>query len=117
LNSSRRLAKSGGVATQFDTIVVTITKPMRYKIDEPLLGRLIKNGAFSLISDGREATHGPVNIASFYLRDRPDATSRLVPLAFGGAAVLGAVTFATVAFRKLRWNDYTVINPGPYELA
>mmetsp|Transcript_118818 Transcript_118818/g.336131 ORF Transcript_118818/g.336131 Transcript_118818/m.336131 type:complete len:88 (+) Transcript_118818:1-264(+) len=58
-------------------------------------------GAFRAISDGREGTHGPVSIVSFYLRDRPDRRSwspsaALLLTTFFAAAMtwMGVVVFA-----------------------
>jgi len=65
---ARRL-QSHGVET--DTLRLQVTKPMLYKLDTRFVQKLVDMGAFNLLSDGRERTHGPVAITSFQLH-RPE---------------------------------------------
>jgi len=105
--------------------VVTITKPMRYKIDEELVHRLVKQGAFSLLSDGRDSTHGKAHIKGFYLRDHPgmhvgESRRNAMNLAIGGAAGMVIVAAAFFAHRTFRRNGYTVVAEEvsePFEIA
>jgi len=87
-----------------DILVATIVKPMNYRFDEFLIRRIVKNGGFSLLSDGREKTHGPVRIESVSLRDHPvrdhpgvrPTQRRLSSLLIGGESV--AAVFAVGYF-------------------
>lgn len=62
-----------GEDVEFNQCTVTITQPMHYELTEEFVRTILRRGGFSGIRDGREATHGPVEIASVFLRDPPPA--------------------------------------------
>lgn len=107
---SRRLEKKEGKNVRYThSIVVTITKPQIYHFDEKLIQKLVNQGSFDLLSDGREQTHGPVKISSFYLRDNPkyarwSMQSSVMPWVAGGLAC-ALLTVSVVAYRRLRRPD------------
>merc|ERR1712048_967173 len=102
---SRRLKRENAPLEGFgesDTLVTTIVKPMHYRFDEHLIKRIIQNGGFSLLSDGREKTHGPVRIESFYLRDHPGmhpTQSRLTSMAIGGVSAMAVFAVGYLVFQ------------------
>lgn len=110
--SSRRREppqKEGKNVRYTHSIVVTITKPQIYHFDEKLIQKLVNQGSFDLLSDGREQTHGPVKISSFYLRDNPkyarwSMQSSVMPWVAGGLAC-ALLTVSVVAYRRLRRPD------------
>lgn len=55
----------------FDQFTVTVVQPMDYELTEDFLRRHWMRGAFRGITDGRDHTHGPIEITDFYLKDPP----------------------------------------------
>eukprot|EP00928_Gymnodinium_smaydae_P035552 TRINITY_DN24_c0_g1_i1.p1 TRINITY_DN24_c0_g1~~TRINITY_DN24_c0_g1_i1.p1 ORF type:complete len:1552 (+),score=400.81 TRINITY_DN24_c0_g1_i1:98-4657(+) len=125
--ATRRLdAKEQGRETK--TLVVRVNRPMLYRIDEKMIGELVERGSFDLLSDGREATLGPVKIESVVLRDRRDglagnaaddsdeapAASASLGSAATGAGFLGlAAAFAAagaLAMRVIRRPPYRAVS-------
>jgi len=57
--------------TEFNQFTVRITQPMHFELNEDLLRTLLARGAFRGIQDGREDTHGPIEVEHVSLRDPP----------------------------------------------
>mmetsp|Transcript_12886 Transcript_12886/g.28711 ORF Transcript_12886/g.28711 Transcript_12886/m.28711 type:complete len:1300 (+) Transcript_12886:61-3960(+) len=55
--------------TEFNQFTVRITQPMHYELTEELLRTFLVRGAFRGISDGRENTHGPMEVVDVSLRE------------------------------------------------
>lgn len=110
--SNRRLdGKKRKKARYSDTIVVTITKPMLYHFDAPLIQRLVNQGSFDLLSDGRERTHGPVSIKTFHLRDNPKyhpQSAAVMPWVAAGLAC-ALLTLAVPTYLRMRRSGYTKV--------
>merc|ERR1712190_73214 len=52
---------------EFDTFTVRIHQPLQYDLTPSLLRRLVSQGAFHGIEDGREDEYGPIFIKDFEL--------------------------------------------------
>lgn len=61
-------ADAEGEEDDFDTFSAEITEPMDYEITPEFLQTLLDRGAFHGLQDGRESTHGPVDIVGIELR-------------------------------------------------
>jgi hypothetical protein len=107
---NRRLGQKHGKKTRYsDTIVVTIKK-LNYNFDEAFIQKLVDQGSFDLLSDGREKTHGPVKITSFYLRDNPKyhPYAAFMPWVAGGLAC-ALLALAVPLYIRLRRRGYTKV--------
>lgn len=98
-----------------DELHVRVTKPMLWNINEHMVQKLIDQNAFSLLSDGREKTHGPIKIVGFRLIDPPEANedngnAQLVHTAMlaGGAGLL-TIGLTMMVFRLVRRHGYTEV--------
>lgn len=110
------------VGRESDHLVVKVVRPMLFTFDEKKIQRLIDVGAFDLLSDKREKTHGRVSIVGFELRApetqpqeaQDDVAQELVSLP-GSALLLfiGMVAMATVtvgfAVRMAKRRGYEVV--------
>jgi len=56
---------------ELDSFILRVTEPIHYELTDELLEKFRRQGAFRGISDGRERTHGPVEVASLKLRRPP----------------------------------------------
>lgn len=114
---------------EFDTVTATITEPIDYELTEDRLSSLLAGGHFAGLEDGREATHGPVKIVSFELREHDDLGAEalfeemIVPhvlstkpatltrtstvLGVLGLCAMAVAIVRTVVFRR----DYTLVRP------
>jgi len=58
---------------EFDAFAFRIGEPMDYELTQALLDQLLSRGAFRGVSDGREASRGPVEITGLRLAELPGA--------------------------------------------
>lgn len=103
----------------YNAFTVEISEPMDYEISEQILKTLMHQGAFK-IEDGREDTHGPLQVEGFELHDmsltKQPATTHIhgggknllavMPLSvIGGASLLVVIVAAALQQRHSR-NAY-----------
>jgi len=130
---SQKDRRLGGVV-ETSNLVVRVNEPMVYRLDHALMNKLVSMGAFSLLSDGRENTHGPVSIVSVELQapagggaEALDASSDAraggghhplftnIALGGGAAALLAWTVLAIVRPPHVLWSvasrrSYSAVN-------